>query len=499
MFNLQRIKKHEKLYLVFLTLASAFLRLTQLGYSHFYGDETKVLFLRKDQALWDFLLNQRKGPIQFLVAWFMENITGGFSEFWMRLPFALAGVASVLAFYFIVRKMFNFRVAALAAPLFSVNGFYIAFSRTVQYQSFLVFFGLISLLALLYAFENKRYQNLLFVVAAVSLALSYLSHYDAVFYDIAAAGILVWKFMESTQKNRFLKSLVLYILVPFLLVVGAFYIPYIQQGYFSDLTVNYLERRADGQEYLKNKSIFTMQIYNTWVFFVAAALAFFAFIKEFDARRIVVFVWFLPAFILFEFIFLNPGTHIHNYFPPLFILIALGVEYLREKFGPKLTKPLVHVLPAVLFAISAMIYVPFLSQGYPWRNSDLLVRKLEKNRVEKRFHLFLYGFPYNRGWDQVAEYFDANTTPRSFYTNDNLTIGEFYLHGVAPHSFGNLQYPEYYIDVLENQEFNITPVEVLHDYDLVQKIYVDGKHASTIYKVKDSVRQFVEAEKARAH
>src|SRR3972149_1166207 len=167
-----KLSKTEFISLILLLSVTVILRFPQLGYSHFYGDETKAIFYNKSISITDFLLDQRKGPIQFVVTWVSENIVGGFNEMYIRFPFALAGSFSVLVFYLLVKNLFGWREAVFASFLFTLSGFNIAFSRTAQYQSVLIMFCLIALfLCLLYS-KNKNLLLLFF--SSLFLALGIL-------------------------------------------------------------------------------------------------------------------------------------------------------------------------------------------------------------------------------------------------------------------------------------------------------------------------------------
>jgi len=146
----------EKTFLIVLIVAGFAVRFSGLGYSHFYGDEIKTLYLDKTIAASDFLLDQRKGPIQFVAAWVMEKISGGYDEAWVRLPFSLASVLSVVIFYFVVKKLFGNTASYFSTIIYAFSGFSVAFGRTAQYQSFLMLFGFLSLLFILLSKETKK-------------------------------------------------------------------------------------------------------------------------------------------------------------------------------------------------------------------------------------------------------------------------------------------------------------------------------------------------------
>src|SRR4030042_5392019 len=92
-----------KVFILIMILASI-LRLVNLGYSDYQGDEIKAFFRpNDDQSEVDFLLNQRKGPIQFIITGFIGYFDNNFSNrFIARLPFALAGIFSIYFFYKLV-------------------------------------------------------------------------------------------------------------------------------------------------------------------------------------------------------------------------------------------------------------------------------------------------------------------------------------------------------------------------------------------------------------
>ncbi|MFC1722177.1 glycosyltransferase family 39 protein [Patescibacteria group bacterium] len=320
----KKITKYERI-LFFVLFVSFFLRFWQLGFSHFYGDETKTFYLDKTVSATKYLLDQRKGPVQFLAVWVMEKVVGGYDEFYTRLPFAWAGFLSVLVLYLLLDKIFNKRVALIGTTLFGLNGFYIAFSRTTQYQSFLVFFGLLSIyFGYLYYESSLKNKNQYLVLSAVMLAGAYLCHYDALFFDVAVGFILLKKIFED---KRSVIEILKYFLVPFLVVISIFYVPYYIYGYYVSNTANYVGRRLVGKDLLQNLSWYTFWIYNPqiiWAFLSVFIVPYFY--KQSSWKRNFVLFWFLFSIIFFEFIFSNPGTHIHNYFLPFMILVSLGIN-----------------------------------------------------------------------------------------------------------------------------------------------------------------------------
>ncbi len=456
-------EKYELGFLLLLFVVTTFFRFYQLGYSHFYGDETKALYLRKDVAASDFLLNQRKGPVQFLAVWGAEKTFGGYDELTTRIPFAVASVASVFAFYVLVRLLFGFKSAAFASLLFALNGFFIGFGRTVQYQSLLLLFGFLALIfTVLYAravrgSASLSVQRCYLVLIGITYGLAFLTHWDAVFYAFVTLAVLVNLLLTSTQKPKVVFEVVVFLVLPFLLVMGMFFVPYFAAGNFEHQIWGYMRDRITGKEYLPSNSIYTFMVYNfSSVFLFPVVFAVIALVRNVTFAKILMVLWFVCAFYLIELLFENPGTHIYNYVIPLIILAGVGIA---EVLGG-LTKPAMRaifggglvLLFAFMFAANLTMYIPRFNTGYPWIDSAFGPFYVEKAKKD-RYQLFLYGFPYYRGWDHVRDYFALAGNPRSFYTNDNVTIGQYYLQGVSVHKpKSERQYPEYYILVKNSQE-----------------------------------------------
>jgi hypothetical protein len=128
--------------LVLLLLAAA-LRLPRLGYVEFHEDEAEALMLgvRLMQGEDYALFLHRKGPAQMLVPLAFWLLTGQITEAMARFPFALSSILSVATLFFIGRRWFNGQAGAIAALLWAINGYGVAFGRMAQYQARIFFVG----------------------------------------------------------------------------------------------------------------------------------------------------------------------------------------------------------------------------------------------------------------------------------------------------------------------------------------------------------------------
>lgn len=518
-------KQLEVIFLIVLLILNLFLRAYQLNFSDFYGDETKVFYLRKDVGATDFIFNQRKGPTQFVVAWGMEKVSGGYNELYTRIPFCIAGILSVFVFYFLVRKIFGTKSAVFSSLLFTFNGFLIGFSKIVQYQSFVILFGLLSIYFFYLYFEsfyNLQQKNafakkcILSFLSSVSIGLAFLSHWDAIFYSIVIFVLFISLLINKKISFKNLLQFVVFFIIPFFILVGLFYIPYFYFGYFGEYTVNYISRRAKGSDYIDNHSLITYLVYNPNL--ISLYVLFFSlfslgtvkkpkskstkqlsiYLLDIQTIKVLVFVlWFVVGFLLFEYFIKSPGTHIINYIIPLLVLSGVGMAYvhnsviqLNNKHYIKLLN-LVYILTfALMFLTSTLVFVPKFNFGYPWVSNQSKIFPI-KTFDKSKNHLFFYGFPYNGGWRQVRDYFASNNiTPRSFYSNGNDTIGEYYLYGIPVHKPHTQQLPEYYIEIIPNQEqnYNSYPLLNLANQKVVFE-YTSPKvnRITKIYRINSSV------------
>jgi len=488
MLEALKINKKECVTLLILLFVTVALRLPFLGYSDFYGDETKTFYWDKTVPAQEFLLNQRKGPVQFIVVWVMQELVGGFDELLTRVPFALAGIGAVFALYFFIKELFDWKVASITASLFSLTGFYIAFSRTIQYQSFLLLFGFLANWFFVAARKLEKHKQGFFILSGVFIALAFLSHWDALFFVIPIGFQLVYFFKDFNFKR-----LGIYLLLPFVIILGAFFIPYCANGFMKEQTFGYIERRLSGGAFLPNSSPYTIFVYNHFIwFFLPLIFALGAFFLPLDTPAIRTWkinsfiFWLVLSGIVFQFAFSNPGTHIHNYLIPLYVLAGVGfIRGLNFLHSGILKRFLVYGFTLLMtgnFVYNAFIFLPNLHLGYPWRSTSYKFLHLKK--ADKSKHLFLYGFPYNRGWRKMREYLLSKDGVRNVYTNDNATVAKFYLKEYDIISPGSNFFPQYYILVRNSHELKFPGDNFLRSYSLEKVIYKDGVPISSIYKLK---------------
>lgn len=458
----------NKLYVTTLLLLASALRLINLGYSNFQGDEIKALFITQpNESVYDFLLSQRKGPIQFLITYLLKIFDPNYTnEFLIRLPFAIAGILVVYFFYKLLQEHFNEKIAFYASFFVATNGFFVAFSRIVQYQSFVILFMILALYMFTLASKQEKYKTSGLYFGFIFWALSILSHYDGVLIFPFVIYILAnWLkslafnftklFDFSVFKN--LKHLFRASLI-FLILVFLFYIPFalnIDSG-----TQSYWQGRFSGTGGKISSSLYLFSVYQPiYVVHIYTALAALGFIKVFldtfgsiifarlvpklgfikgkyktagtllllllndnFQKSLALFFWFAVPFIFMEVIVNIPGTHIYNYLLPLTVFLAFGIAFIEESVVQIVTKALkmfrrtaknLIYLTTVLTSFGIFIVFTFIalqsyavfvdnSVEYPWSSKKFLV--WEFPRPSPIYHLSMFGFPYYRDWEGVGKF-----------------------------------------------------------------------------------------------
>ena len=443
--------------LAVLFVVAGFLRLYNLGYSDYQGDEIKALYNSKEATSVKFFLEQRKGPMQFLVTAGLNSISRDYrNRALVRLPFALAGLGSVIVFYYLSKSILNEKIAFYSSIFFATNGFLIAFSRIVQYQSLVIFFGLLSV------YLTRKYidslHSRLLVLASISLAISILSHYDGVFFIPIILGLLYPSFRQD--QRHVLKLFIIPTLL-FLALTCVFYIPFALN--IAQSTADYWVGRISGDVSSKISSsrylfsvyqpIYVLHIYTILGIvgfgFITLVTLYKIFPKmlgkllshiyqtHFNLSILVsVLAWFLIPFILLEVFIYIPGTHIYAYLIPTFLFMGFAIFY-ADLVGRKILNKLpfsIVVTSVTMVAVWVLFifltlqsYYVFVDHDYeyPWENKKFLIWTLPK--PTPIFHLSMFGFPYYRHWDEIGDYIRLDKKSQFYTTNERVSISRYHI------------------------------------------------------------------------
>ena len=466
-----KIKKVD-LSLVIVLCIAFILRFVSLGYSDFQGDEIKALFLPDEtDSISEFFLTQRKGPVQFLITFLIKLVDPLYlNQFLVRFPFALAGFISVYYFYKLIKHHFGEKIAFYASLLLATNGFFIAFSRIAQYQSFVILFSVLCLYALTLATSNPGMKIKGLYLGMFFWALSILSHYDGIFI-LPVVLVLVIKWIKDGDLNyKFKMKTAALAFILFSTLNLVFYIPFVMylsmetKAYWAGRLVGDVSSKMSSSYYLFSvyQPIYVIHFYIA--FFIVVVTAFLLaicpnFIKKlfsnltsiktvFETASEIILkkiglskfftlvFWFALPFIFLEAIVSIPGTHIYTYLLPLFILIAIGISFLEDVWL-KVTKKIRFIKPVLIKNIPLFLMFSFFAiqsyfvfvdnyKEYPWQEKKFLIWTM--HTPNPTYHLSLFGFPYFRDWESISEFVAGYPDVMAYSTNERESISRHHIN-----------------------------------------------------------------------
>ncbi len=200
-------------------LLAAVLRLSTLNLQSFWYDEAFTPVHVLHPSLWATLRSvvhtENTPPLWYVIAWADARVLGT-GEVALRLPSALAGIATVPVAWAIGRDLAGRSVAIVCALLVAVNPLFIWYSQEARAYALFVLMAALAMLCFLRAEREPTRARM--GVFALSGALALLTHYFAVFLLIPMA---VWLLCERRTRRAALGA------VGVLALVGAALLPLI--------------------------------------------------------------------------------------------------------------------------------------------------------------------------------------------------------------------------------------------------------------------------------
>lgn len=236
-----------------LILAAVF-RLVYLGSAEFQGDEARAMLMAMgvQHGQDEILLLHRKGPMEILLPALPLVLIGKINEWAARLPFACAGIGIIFGSFLLAREMFSspgrndigVAVGVVAAGILALDGFLIAFSRIVQYQSVLMLMAIGAMLCCWRFYAGTMHPQRYLTSGAAMAAVGLLAHYDGIYVLPALTWLVLTGGLRRWHHNwhLWLRGLSLPLLVGGGLLLS-FYLPFITDEHFQR-TSGYLAERV---------------------------------------------------------------------------------------------------------------------------------------------------------------------------------------------------------------------------------------------------------------
>jgi 4-amino-4-deoxy-L-arabinose transferase-like glycosyltransferase len=176
------------------TILAAVLRLSTLNVQSFWFDEAFTPVHVLHPSLWATLRGigrtENTPPLWYLLAWGDSRVLGT-GEIALRLPTALAGIATVPVAWAIGRELSGARTALVCAVFVAVNPLFVWYSQEARAYGLSVLTGALAMLCFLRLLKEPTRRRAWAFALTGSLAL--LSHYFTVFILIPMALWLLWE------------------------------------------------------------------------------------------------------------------------------------------------------------------------------------------------------------------------------------------------------------------------------------------------------------------
>ncbi len=472
------LTKHKETLLVLILLfAVGFLRLYHLGYSDYISDEPGTFLYRGDPSIYnymsvkEFILSQRKGPLQLFVGYIPYFILGNYqNEFAQRLPFSIFSALAIVIFYFFVKRVTksNF-VAFVSSFLLGVNGVVSAYGRIAQYQNLNLFFSFAALYFYSFLLDSDSLKYSL--LGTICFSLSFLAHWDAVYVLFPVLYIFILFLRNSSYDSKTKVTIVLANLALGCLLVLPYLIPYLTYLWGSSRNVDYASGILGFGDAFKNrKDLFYFFLHNP---FLALPLYVAGIITGIliSWKRPLFTLWLGGVFLAFRFFVKYSGLHFYNMFPPICVLVAFSLWKLAHvKFAR---------IPIYIFTFLALAFLYYQSYllfidskiEYPLEREKVVFWETQKYTHEDEIR-HKTGFPHKRYWSEINTFINEqnalNNESLGYFTNEYKEISKIYMDADYRNTNG------FYAIGIKR------PLSFAFDYKFPQ---IKGKH--TVYTIED--------------
>ncbi|MBI1879029.1 MAG: glycosyltransferase family 39 protein [Chloroflexi bacterium] len=466
--------------LLVLLLLAATLRLPRLGYAEFHEDEAEALMLgvRLMQGEDYALFLHRKGPAQMLIPLAFWLLTGQITEAMARFPFALSSILSVATLFFIGRRWFNGQTGAIAALLWAINGYGVAFGRMAQYQALIFFLGPLGLYCLYLAGLESWKGGRWLILGAILLATCLLAHFDALLL-LPTAAYLGWVAVSrgageqggrgAGERGRKLfptaplPTVATMAVILFLALLASFYIPYLLDPEFKN-TANYLAEARVRPGWLYNNLGLLRRLdkaYSSRFYLPLLGVGLIGFmvwpgIKKlagsgamhlqsashlrFGVEAKAAWLMFGAGFIGYVFLVDDPRTHLYIMYPGAALLAGAGWAAFDLRFtiyDLRFTLP--RLLAAFLFVASVGLVIAY--EGLIFLSTESALDGLHQKWDISGWEVVYddlpqareyFGYPKREGWKAIGALRAQGLFPGDFRSvNEDFIIPIWYNFGQA--------------------------------------------------------------------
>lgn len=228
--SVQGLTKQDYLFILLLCALCAVVFFYQLGDRPLWDvDEGRHASTSKDMVVTGDWITPRVNGVNFydktaLFNWFaaISLVVFGFTEFAVRLPAAVLGLATVLLTYLFGRRLFGSRTGLLGGVVLATSPEIILLSRTVVHDISLAFFISLALYFFYAAFSNQRHLRIHLFLCYAAMGFAVLAKGPI---GLLLPGMIIGLFLLLKGRLNFLKEMALgWGALIFLIVAAPWYV-----------------------------------------------------------------------------------------------------------------------------------------------------------------------------------------------------------------------------------------------------------------------------------
>jgi len=200
-------ERRELFVLFVLVTVAALLRFMNLGYFSLWRDEVNAMNRVLTAGSVSELLSTVEesygaAPLFALVLSGWTRLIGETSDFMARFPSFMAGIAGVVAVYFLGRRIFNGQIGLLAGLLLTFSRFHIRYSQEARFYAIFMLLAICSMLALLRFIERRTIWRgvVLVILHTVCIYSHYFTAFLMLFEGLYVTYLLVRDRRSETRK-----------------------------------------------------------------------------------------------------------------------------------------------------------------------------------------------------------------------------------------------------------------------------------------------------------
>lgn len=157
---------------------------------------------------WGYLSFHDHPPLTFIIQFIFFNLFGS-SLFIARLPFALMGLGSVLALYFLGKELYNVKIGLLASFLLAISSYHSWASKIGYLEPLATLLIILSLFFFVKSLKNPKY----FIHFGIVLGLTLLSKYTVWFILPTIFIYLLVKKRQLILNKKFILAILIALVI----------------------------------------------------------------------------------------------------------------------------------------------------------------------------------------------------------------------------------------------------------------------------------------------